>query len=197
MYAFLLALMPGPDNIYVLTESVSKGWRQGVGITLGLVSGVVVHTTLVATGLSVIFFREAWTYEVLKYAGTAYLLHMSWGAFREAPMNLDFDNTSPNQPFMPLFVKGFTMNVLNPKVSLFFIVLLPQFVVQGGWSPMLQMSALGLEFMLVAFVVFSCIAMVSGFLASFVNHPGFWTLTKFIKVAVLLTLAALLFFSER
>ena len=89
------------------------------------------------------------------------------------------------------------MNVLNPKVSIFFIALLPQFVSTSGWSPMYQMMVLGLIFMLVSFIVFSGIALISGRAARMIKHPSFWTTTKWIKVLLLTTLAILLVLVER
>lgn len=195
--AVLLALMPGPDNIYVLTESISKGARQGVSITAGLVSGALVHTLLAATGLSLLVFRHDAVYDVVKFAGAAYLLYLGYQATKEVPMKVEFGVHGSADPFFPLFRKGFFMNVLNPKVSIFFIALLPQFVSPDGFSPMLQMSLLGIVFMLQAFIVFSSIALVAGSLASLVTNERFWTFTKWIKVIVLLVLGVLLAFSER
>jgi threonine/homoserine/homoserine lactone efflux protein len=194
--SFALAWMPGPDNIYVLTESLSRGVKQGIGITSGLVSGVVVHTTLVATGLSLLVFRYPSLYWAMKLLGTAYLLYMAYGAWREAPMQIEQGEPGKAEPFLTVFQRGFLMNVLNPKVSLFFIVLLPQFVSANGWSPMAQMMVLGVTFMVTAFIVFSGIALVSGVSASLVESPAFWMATRWIKVLVLIALALLMLFSD-
>jgi len=192
-----LAFSPGPDNIYVLTESIAKGVRQGIGITSGLISGVTVHTTLVATGLSLIVFKNDLAYNIMKYAGTLYLLYMVNGAWKEKPMDVSIDSKGQAEPFFRLFKRGFLMNVLNPKVTLFFIVLLPQFVGDGSWSPMVQMFVLGGVFMVVSFAIFSSIAFASGYSASLVKDPRFWVATKWLKVLVLVGLAAWLFFSDR
>ncbi len=192
-----LAFMPGPDNIYVLTESISKGAKQGVAITAGLISGVIVHTTLVATGLSLLVFNNDIAYDTMKYAGTAYLLYVAYGAIKEAPLDVNVDVKGQLEPFPRLFKRGFLMNVLNPKVTLFFIVLLPQFVSSDGWSPMYQMFVLGAVFMTVSFLIFSSIAMVSGYSASLIKHPMFWVVTKWIKVFVLAALGSFLLLSER
>lgn len=195
--AVLLALMPGPDNIYVLTESISKGARQGITITSGLVSGVLVHTLLAATGLSLIVFQSDAVYNVVKFIGAAYLLYLSYQATKEQPMQVDFRSDHTSTSFFSLFRKGFLMNLLNPKVSLFFIALLPQFVSSTGFSPMLQMSILGLVFMVEAFIVFSSIALIAGSLASLVRSNRFWVATKWIKVIVLAVLGVLLALSQR
>lgn len=192
-----LAFMPGPDNIYVLTESISKGWRQGVSITSGLISGCLIHTTLVATGLSIFVFDYPSVYNILKFAGAAYLIYMAYGAYQEQPMSLEMSDKKARDAFWPLFRKGFIMNVLNPKVTLFFVVLLPQFVSNEGVSPMIQMMVLGLLFMAVSFVVFSGIAVLAGKTASLVATPTFWELTKYVKILVLVALALLLALSER
>jgi threonine/homoserine/homoserine lactone efflux protein len=192
-----LALMPGPDNIYVLTESISKGWRQGVSITSGLISGCLIHTTLVATGLSVFVFNYPSVYNILKFAGAAYLLYMAYGAFKEQPMALNLRDKQARDSFWPLFRKGFIMNVLNPKVTLFFIVLLPQFVSNDGFSPMWQMMILGLIFMAVSFPVFASVALLAGKAAAAIATPRFWEITKYVKIAVLVGLAILLALSER
>lgn len=192
-----LAMMPGPDNTYVLTESIAKGWRQGVGITCGLISGVLVHTTVVATGFSLIVFEFDWAYDILKYVGSAYLLYMAYGAFKEKPAQISIGNKAQVEPFFQLFKRGFIMNVLNPKVTLFFMVLLPQFVSSKpeSISSMWQMIILGLVFMTVSFPVFSSIAIVSGNLASLIRNDHFWIVTKWIKVIVLIGLAILLLMS--
>ncbi|MEX2597286.1 MAG: LysE family translocator [Salibacteraceae bacterium] len=192
-----LAFMPGPDNIYVLTESISKGWRQGVGITTGLISGVSIHTILVATGLSLIVFKHEFAYELVKYAGAIYLLYLAYGAYREKAIDVQIDPSKQQEPFWRLFRRGFFMNVLNPKVSIFFIAFLPQFVHKDGWLPMHQMLVLGVIFMVLSFIVFSAVAVVSGASANLIKHPRFWVVTKWIKVIVLITLAVFLVLSKQ
>lgn len=190
-----LALMPGPDNIYVLTESLSKGWRQGVLITTGLISGVLVHTTLVATGASLILFAYPWFYDLVKYLGALYLLWLAYGAFRESPIPLP-SGVGEKIGGLKLISKGFTMNVLNPKVTLFFMVLLPQFVHEAGWPPFYQMLVLGGIFMGVSFLVFSSVAWLAGRLNNMISRPWFWRTTKAIKVLVLVILAITLALSS-
>lgn len=193
----LLAATPGPDNVYVLTESVSRGWRQGVGITTGLMSGVIIHTTLVATGISLLIIQNDIAFSLIKYLGSAYLLYLAYAAFKEKPLDVVVGKQAATEPFFTIFKRGFVMNVLNPKVSIFFIALLPQFVSNDGWSPMYQMMTLGVVFMLVSFIIFSGIAIISGRAARMIKHPSFWTTTKWIKVVLLSTLAILLALIER
>ncbi len=193
----LLALMPGPDNIFVLTESVSKGQRNGIGIAFGLGCGVLVHTTIAATGFAFIIQQSAIAFSVMKYLGAAYLFYLAYqSALETAPiLDLHIDNTQQDS-FFYLIRKGFLMNVLNPKVSLFFIAFLPQFITDGGWNVTVQLLILGLIFMLQAVVVFSLIAILSGRLTTYVNRPQFWQITKWSKVAILSVLGLMLLVSQ-
>ncbi len=192
-----LAFMPGPDNIYVLTESIGKGPRQGIFITLGLMSGVIVHTTLVATGLSVLVFSNPIGFMVVQYAGAAYLFYLAYQAVKEEQQQVDINTQGEASRAPALLKRGFLMNVLNPKVSVFFIAFLPQFVSPTGWAPFAQMIVLGGLFALTSFFVFAGIALVSGRSARMVQSPQFWRATKWIKVVVLIALGMLLLFAEQ
>lgn len=197
--SILLSLMPGPDNLFVLTESVTKGHRNGIAIAVGLCCGVLVHTLAAATGLSLILKESATAFSVIKYLGAAYLLYLAYKASQDTMPTLQFNQHRHAQPFrvFPLIRKGFLMNVLNPKVSLFFIAFLPQFVTQTGIHPTVQMIVLGLIFMMQALVIFSGIALLSGKLTGFVNSPKFWRGTKWTTVGVLSILGLSLAVSER
>lgn len=129
--------------------------------------------------------------------GAAYLLYMAYGALKEKPARIEHSGNDTVEQFSKLFTKGFIMNVLNPKVTLFFILLLPQFVSSDGWSPMLQMMILGLIFMVVSFPVFATAAVLAGSAASLVQKPWFWSLSKALKVIVLMCLAILLALSQQ
>jgi threonine/homoserine/homoserine lactone efflux protein len=187
-----LAIMPGPDNIYVLTESINKGFKQGLGITLGLLSGVLVHTSLVATGLSLIIFDSPLIFNIFKFLGAAYLLFLAFEATKSGISTLDTGTQSSAEPFLKLWRRGFLMNVLNPKVSVFFIVLLPQFVTSNGWPPFYQLMVLGVLFIVCSFLVFGGIAFLAGKSAQLINNRWFWVISKWLKVIILLALAFLL-----
>lgn len=195
----LLSLMPGPDNIFVLTESITKGYKNGVAVAIGLCTGVLVHTLAAATGLSLILMQSAVAFSVIKYLGAAYLLYLAYKASQDNTDKLSFGQAAEPQPFraLPLIRKGFLMNVLNPKVSLFFIAFLPQFVSADGYAPVWQMIILGIIFMLQALVIFGGIALLAGKLSRFVQRPKFWQATKWTTVAVLATLGLSLALSDR
>ncbi len=198
--ATLLALMPGPDNIFVLTESITKGRRNGIALATGLNSGVLIHTLAATTGLSLILQKSAMAFQIVKYAGAAYLFYLAFLTIKEKKnkANHELKKDSTDQfDFWKLFKKGFLMNVLNPKVSLFFIAFLPQFIDPNGFNITVQMIILGIIFMLNGFMIFSTIAILSGWLAPFLNNDRFWNITKYVKTTVLGGLGLTLLCSEK
>ncbi|PXY01378.1 LysE family translocator [Marinifilum breve] len=195
----VLSIMPGPDNIFVLTESVSSGQRTGLAISLGLSLGVLVHTSAAALGLSIIIQQSALVFTVIKYLGAAYLFYLAISALRskdDGNQNESMKQEVPRGAFK-LVRKGFLMNVLNPKVSLFFIAFLPQFISKSDIHVSMQMIVLGIVFMLQALLVFSLIAILSGRLNRYLNSQKFWKITQWSKFGVLSVLASLLLISEK
>ena len=195
--SFFMALMPGPDNIYVITESIAKGSRNGILLSFGLNSGVLVHTFAAATGLSLILLQSAFAFQVIQYLGALYILYMAYGAFREKPIALNDANSSQNTGNFKVYRTGFLMNVLNPKVSLFFIAFLPQFVEQESrMGAPYQMMVFGFIFMVLGFLTFSAFAILAAQLRKPLSSPIFWVSIKWIKVIVLIALSGYLLFSN-
>ncbi len=195
--SFFLALMPGPDNIFVLTESLSRGFKTGITITFGLVSGVLVHTFAAASGLSLLLVKSPTAFTTIKYLGAFYLLYLAYQTYYEKPINFaekDQGKKETNFQFGKLWRKGFLMNVLNPKVSLFFMAFLPQFITENGYSVFLQFIILGLLFIVIAFLVFGSIAFLAGRLSNVLNTEAFWKYTKVLKIITLVVLAFFLGF---
>ena len=197
--SLILSIMPGPDNIFVLTESVTKGHQNGIAISTGLSLGVMIHTLAAALGLSLIIQQSALVFSVIKYLGAAYLLYLAITALRDKSKSNKDEQIQENETmsWMQLIRKGFLMNVLNPKVSLFFIAFLPQFVSNLGINISIQMIVLGFIFMIQSLVVFSLIAILSGRLNQYLDSPKFWKITRWSKFGVLSVLAGLLLVSEK
>lgn len=156
----VLCFVPGPDNIFVLTQSAIRGWKVGILTTLGLCSGLIVHTSLVALGVSVIFQTSELAFQGLKIIGACYLVYLAYRATRSTKIDLR-DSDEPNKSF---YLTGVVMNITNPKVAIFFLVFLPQFVNIDSGSVSIQMFTLGFIFILCALCVFSLIAYLSSFL---------------------------------
>ncbi|MBN2053838.1 LysE family translocator [bacterium] len=157
----LLALAPGPDNIFVLTQSALRGPSAGLIVTMGLCTGLVCHTMAVAFGVATVFRNSAVAFTVLKLIGAAYLLFLAWKAFREAAADLTA-GTAAAIPLRRLYARGIIMNITNPKVSLFFLAFLPQFADPNRGALMGQMVFLGALFIVATIVVFSAICFLAG-----------------------------------
>ncbi len=161
--AVLLALTPGPDNLFVLVQSAQRGWRAGMCVVLGLCLGLVGHTAAVALGLAAVFAASSAAFTVLKLCGAAYLAWLAWGA-RRAPATAGGPQALPEQAggALRMVGRGVVMNLTNPKVLIFFLAFLPQFAdpARGALAP--QIMALGLVFMVATLLVFGAIACFSG-----------------------------------
>lgn len=152
-----LAVAPGPDNLFVLTQSAMHGRRAGLLITLGLCTGLLVHIAAVALGIAALLKTSALAFTVLKLAGAAYLLYLAWQAFRAGQTAIDA-GAAGRASARALYARGIVMNVTNPKVAIFFLAFLPQFADPARGSVSLQIVLLGGVFMLTALVIFSAIA---------------------------------------
>ena len=129
--ALVLNATPGVDFLYTLTRTLQYGWRGGVAAALGISSGCVVHALAAALGLAAVLATSAMAFTFIKWIGAAYLLWLAWGMLRAAAVDRGAEATAasigPATP-MKIFWQGFLTNVLNPKVALFFLALLPQFI---------------------------------------------------------------------
>jgi threonine/homoserine/homoserine lactone efflux protein len=191
--SLLLALAPGPDNIFVLTQSMLKGAKSGVFITLGLCSGLVFHTLAVALGVAAIFQTSLLAFNILKFIGAAYLLYLAYLSFKSSSKS-SLQAEKNNLTLFQLYKRGIIMNVTNPKVSIFFLAFLPQFTNPQNGSITLQIFILGALFMLSALLVFSSIAFMSGKLKR--SHNAENILNK-IAGTIFAALALKLAFAQR
>ena len=150
----LLALVPGPDNVFVLLHAAVHGARAGLLVVLGLCSGLLFHTAAVALGLAALLAASSAALTALKTLGAAYLLWLAWLSWR-APAGLGKGESMAA-------LGGVLMNISNPKVGLFFLAFLPQFVESGGGPVALQILQLGGVFMLATLLTFGAIALLAG-----------------------------------
>ncbi len=161
----VLAFAPGPDNLFVLAQSAMKGPKAGIYVTLGLATGLVVHTAAVVLGLAALIQVSALAFTILKLVGAGYLLYLAWGAFR-AKAEVAAEGEDTGLSGAEYYKRGIIMNVTNPKVSIFFLAFLPQFVDPVKGSVTMQMLLLALVFFVVTLVVFSLFALMSGYLGA-------------------------------
>lgn len=158
--AVLLTLMPGPDILFVITQSITRGRKAGIVFAAGLCTGLIVHVTAVSLGVSVLLMSSPVAFTVLKFAGASYLVYLGVMAFMSRNVNKIQAETS-GKAVAKLYRKGILMNVLNPKVVLFFIAFFPQFVETSVENPIPQVLLLGLIFMIQAFVIFSLVSILA------------------------------------
>ena len=164
----LLALAPGPDNVFVLTQSALHGKLSGLVVVFGLCTGLLVHTTAVAFGVAVIFQASTLAFTLLKIIGAGYLVYLAWQIFRATPEQIRMQSDQ-QKSLGTLYRRGIIMNVTNPKVSIFFLAFLPQFADPVRGSISLQMVALGGIFITATILVFGAIALIGGALGEWLN----------------------------
>ena len=158
----LLSLAPGPDNIFVLTLSALYGRKSGFFVVLGLCTGLVVHTTLVALGVAAVFQTSTTAFNGLKIIGAAYLLYLAWQAVKTSQEDTSSKAAIAELGFSTLYRRGIVMNLTNPKVSIFFLAFLPQFANPKATTIAPQIFLFGFIFILATFIVFNFIALLSG-----------------------------------
>lgn len=167
--AAVLAVAPGPDNLFVLLQSAMYGARAGIFVTLGLCVGVFIQTLLAAFGVAAVVAASPTLLMIIQFAGAAYLLYLAWGAWN-APVGGESGETSKKYPRLTnfqLWRRGILMNITNPKVLIFFLAFFPQFIIKGSTESqvMVQMLIMGMTFLVCTLVVFSAIAWCAGTLA--------------------------------
>lgn len=182
-----LAAAPGPDNIFVLTQSALHGRKAGIVITIGLCTGLLIHTILVTLGVAAILQASPLALFTLKIIGAIYLLYLAWISIQSKPLVVGGDN-NPTRGYSALYSRGVLMNLSNPKVAIFFLAFLPQFTnVEYNLAITLQMFILGGLFIISAFIMFTAIVLGASLL-------GPW-LTKSPKLQRAINyIAALIFF---
>ncbi len=161
LVSVLLALSPGPDNVFVLVHAAQHGVRAGVLVVLGLCSGLLFHTAVVALGLAAVLAASSLAFGVLKGVGAVYLLWLaclSWCAPTGSLEGQAADGLSPRQTY----TRGIVMNATNPKVAIFFLAFLPQFVDPALGPVQWQIVQLGACFGLATLLVFGSIAALAG-----------------------------------
>lgn len=149
----IVVLIPGTGVIYTISTGLLQGKQASIFAALGCTMGIVPHLLASSLGLAAIMHTSALLYQAVKYIGVAYLLYMAWGMWRETG-GLKFENNAKPLDGINIAVKGFLINILNPKLSIFFLAFLPQFIPTNAASPILEFWLLSAVFMGATFVVF-------------------------------------------
>ncbi len=168
--AVVLTATPGPDNLMVLSMGMSRGRRAGIAFGLGCALGCLSHTLLAVIGVSALVAASPVAFTLLKVAGGAYLVWMGVQAWRHAGAARVNGDASDTTPLRQLFAKGLIANAINPKVVLFFLSFLPQFVVASQGQVQWQLGLLGLLFTAQAALLFGLLGWFSGSVGAWLNR---------------------------
>jgi threonine/homoserine/homoserine lactone efflux protein len=192
--AFIVVVTPGTGVLYTMAAGLSHGGRTSIIAAFGCTLGIVPHMLAAITGLAALLHTSALAFEVLKYAGVAYLLYMAWGILRDKEA-LTVEQADARRSAVKVIISGILINILNPKLTIFFFAFLPQFVTATEPHALLRMVELSGVFMLVTFVVFIGYGM---FAAAVRNHvisrPRVLTVMRRIFGVAFVSLAARLAF---
>lgn len=188
-----LSISPGPDNIFVLTQSIVNGKKYGLATVAGLMTGCIIHTTLVAFGVSEIINRNENLFFAIKLLGATYLLYLAYKVYQSNPeIAFSTENIEQKTPIQ-LFKTGFWMNVLNPKVTIFFLAFFPQFLFSKTINTIIQFYVLGGLFIIVSFIIFSSIAILAGSISTYLKqNKKIGVYLKWAQIIVFIGIAALI-----
>lgn len=195
--AIVLTLMPGPDNLFVLAQSISNGKNAGILTSLGLCTGLLVHITAATLGISAIIYQSSLAFAIVKYAGAAYLIFLAYKAFTAKGSNLNVENKESSK-YASLYKKGVIMNILNPKVSLFFLAFWPQFVDRSNGDVTQQMLIYGVIFLIQTVVIFTLISIFSGKVGYFLRkNPSISKKINYIEGSLFALIGLKIAFSQK
>jgi threonine/homoserine/homoserine lactone efflux protein len=194
--SLVVVLIPGTGVIYTVTTGLFRGRRASIAAAIGCTAGIVPHLSACVLGLSAILHMSALAFQTIKFAGAAYLLYLAWSLWRDQN-TFQINKPADGKGFFQIVFRGFLINILNPKLSIFFLAFLPLFVVPGALSPIHQLLILSAVFMGMTLIIF----MIYGILASFVcayvvNSPKMTCWLQRTFAAVFAVLAAKLAISK-
>ena len=196
--ALLMVLSPGPNMIYLISRSICQGRQAGVISLLGVIAGFFVHMFAAAAGLTALFMTVPLAYDLLKWAGAAYLLYLAWQAVKPGARSPFEARQLPADPPRKLFLMGFLTNALNPKVAVFYLSIFPQFVSPAHGSVFTQSIVLGCTQIVVSFSVNLLIALSAARLAVwFARNPRWLSMQRYVMASVLAGLAMRLAIEQR
>lgn len=189
--AALLALSPGPDNLYLLNQSLQNGKKAGIIFTLGLCSGLALHTIIALLGIGTLIIANAKLFELLKIIGALYLCYLAFVLLRQNTQKKP--KAVGKKTLKKLYFQGIIMNLSNPKVLLFFIAFLPQFI-DSEQDIIVQILLYGVTFIAATLTVFIALALFGDFLARYFNSSKFFKTMNWLSAGVFVLISINLIF---
>lgn len=174
LVALAMVLTPGPNMIYLVSRSLSQGWRAGLMSLLGTIAGFVIYMSMANLGLASVFLTARWLYTAVTLAGAAYLLYLAWQALRPGGFTLFQTRELPRDPAARLVRMGLLTNLLNPKAAIMYLALIPQFIAPGRGHLITQGFILGIIQITVSAAVNATIVVTASGVAAFLSVRPAW-----------------------
>ncbi len=195
--SFIVVLIPGTGVIYTISSGLFGGWRAGFFASLGCTAGIIPHLIASIAGLAAILHMSAVAFQTMKLAGVAYLFYLAWATWRDKG-SITFSSAGVDISSQNIIVRGFLLNILNPKLSIFFLAFMPQFVSSDAGAPLPQLLLLSGVFMAMTLAVFIVYGLLAHSIRTFVlASPGFLVWPKRGFGAMFAALGAKLALEER
>lgn len=193
----LIVASPGTGVVYTLATGLSRGARAGIFAAFACTLGIVPHLIAALTGLAALLHASALLFDMVKYAGVAYLLWMAWQVLRQrGAMRIETESTPRSTA--QILIDGIVLNILNPKLSIFFVAFLPQFIASNEATPILRMLELSAIFMAATFIVFAIYGVFAALMRDqVVSRPAVMTWFRRTFAAAFVALGAKLALTER
>jgi threonine/homoserine/homoserine lactone efflux protein len=169
--SLIVVLIPGTGVVYTITTGLTLKWRASLAAALGCTLGIVPHILASILGLSAVMNMSAQVFSVLKWAGALYLLYLAWNMWREAG-TLEIRKNSAETSFMNIILKAIAINLLNPKLTIFFFAFLPLFVSQNSTSPTVEMILLSVVFMGLTLIVFALYGILASGISAYLMNSA-------------------------
>jgi len=195
--SLIVVLIPGTGVIYTISTGLFLGWRASIFAALGCTAGIIPHLLASVLGLATIIHMSAIAFQVMKFIGVAYLFYLAWSMWKETG-TLKLEGKNSNKDAWRIVIKGFLINILNPKLSLFFLAFLPQFLPSGTGSPVLNMLLLSIVFMGMTLFVFILYGLFANSVRDYIVHsPSIIKTTQRTFAVIFAILGAKLAMAER
>jgi threonine/homoserine/homoserine lactone efflux protein len=186
--SWTLIVAPGPDMLYVITRGIRQGRKAGVVSAVGVICGILIHTLAAALGITLIFQSSASAFLIVKYLGALYLMYLGIKTLRDTG-TFDLHTSPAGLRYRSLFWQGVLSNVLNPKIAVFFLAFLPQFVDQGSGYITVQMTILGLTFAFFGLCFLLLVGYFAGSVGAWISkQPRYTTILRWLSGGILLGL---------
>lgn len=188
--SLIVVLIPGTGVIYTISNGLFLGWRASIFASIGCTTGIIPHLLATIFGLATLLHISAVAFQVVKFIGVAYLFYLAWSMWKETDsLKLQEQDSSKKVKAQDIILKGFLINILNPKLSIFFLAFLPQFVAPDSTTPLLNMFILSITFMVMTFIVFVLYGVFAGSLRGLILQSP--KIVKRIQRSFALSFAAL------